>query len=63
MRKIIIEKQEDRLVLRTPELDSYLYLNYDNEKADTSRLDGNSCRNSFDCTPAELKKFLEDEGY
>ncbi len=63
MRKIIIEKQEDRLVLKTPELDSYLYLNYENKMADTSRLDENSCRKTFDCTPSELRKFLEDEGY
>lgn len=63
MRSIIIEEQEERLVLGTPELDGYIYLSYTNGKADTSRLDENSCQKIFACSIKELRDFLRKKGY
>ena len=63
MRDIIIKEQEGKLVLRTPELDGYMYLNYENGKADTSRLEDNSCQNTFACSAKELRQLLKEEGY
>ncbi len=63
MRDIIFEEQDGKLVLGTPELDGYIYLNYVNGKADTSRLDDNTCQKTFGCSANELRKFLRNKGY
>lgn len=63
MRDIIIEEQEERLVLGTPELDGYIYLSYVNGKADTSGLEDNSCQKTFACSADELRKFIKLRGY
>ena len=63
MKRIIIEEQKDKLVLGTQEHDGYFYLNYQNGKADTSRLDENSCYKTFNCSSKELCEYLRRKGY
>lgn len=63
MRDIFIEDESDRLVLGTPELDGYINLPLLDKKADTSRLDDNTCQKTFACNAKELRKFIKDKGY
>lgn len=63
MRDIIIEELRDRLSLGTTELDGYINLPLTNGVANTSRLDDNTCQNTFACNAKELRKFLKDKGY
>jgi hypothetical protein len=63
MRNIKTEEQDGMLVLRTPELDGYTYLRLEDGKADTSLLDDHTCRNTFDCSIDDLKKFIKEQGY
>ena len=63
MRRIKFTEQNEMLVLETPELDSYMYLPIENGKAITTRLDGNSCKKTFDCSVKELKEYIKEIGY
>jgi len=63
MRQIKIKEENNMLVLSTLELDSYMYLNLYDGKADTSKLDDNSCSKSFQCKAFELRDFLNKQGY
>ncbi len=63
MRNIVFEEDRDRLILRTVELDGYVNLPITNNKADTSRLDNNTCHKTFDCSVEELRKLINQKGY
>lgn len=63
MREIGIEEERDRLVLRTVELDGYINLPLIDGKANTSRLDDNTCQKTFACSAEELRKFIQKKGY
>lgn len=63
MRKIVIEDEGDRLVLGTVELDGYINLPLNNNKADISRLDDNTCQKTFDCSANELCDYIQKKGY
>ena len=63
MRNIIFEELDERLVLRTPELDSYIYLRLEGKRADTSLLDDNTCQKAFACSAKELRKEINERGY
>ena len=64
MRKILISEQEDdMLVLSTPELDGYMYLDIEDGKANTVNLDDNTCQKTFCCSANELRSYLMEKGY
>ena len=63
MREIRINEEGDKIVLSTPELDGYLYLQNEGGRANTTLLDERSCKKTFDCTAKELKQFLKEHGY
>lgn len=63
MKNIVIENQGDRLILGTSELDGYICLSLADGKADTSRLDDNTCQKTFACSTKELCEFIKKEGY
>lgn len=63
MREIGIEEERDRLVLCTVELDGCINLPLTDGKADTSRLDDNTCQKTFACSAKELRKFIQEKGY
>ena len=63
MRNIKVEKTEEMLVLRTKELDGYIYLPLEDRKAKTTNLDDNTCQKTFDCSAKELRDFIKDLGY
>ena len=63
MRDINVQEEKGMLVLSTPELNGYTYLQMEEGKAITSFLDDKSCRDTFDCSANELKKYIKAKGY